>query len=78
MDSPDLSALEGLWRSRLNDARLRLEFARSYYKEVKEDYAAGSVTGPVERFAMDKALRAETAALAEYATISLCMEKSFF
>lgn len=69
MGSPDRSALETLWRQRLADARLRVEFARNYYREVKQDFAAGGISVPVERFALDQALRTETAALAEYGRI---------
>ncbi len=65
----DRAELEKLWRHRLEDARLRLEFARNYYREIKRDFSDGGISAPVERFEFDKALRAETAALREYSRI---------
>ena len=63
------SALEALWRSRLCDARLRLDFARNYFKEIQRDFTDGGISAPLERYALDKALRAERAALREYGRI---------
>ena len=65
----DHSALETLWRQRLNDARLRLIFARNYYREVRQDFTAGAISVPLERFAPDQAIRAERFALVEHARI---------
>ena len=70
MGDADRAALEAPWRTRLKNAHLRLYFARSYFKEIKQDFTAADISGPVERFAFDKALRAETAALADYRRIS--------
>lgn len=69
MGTDDRSALEALWRNRVKDARLRLDFARSYMQEIKQDFASGDLSGPMERYAIQKALRTETVALAEYARI---------
>ncbi len=65
----DRPALEALWRTRLNDARTRLNFARNYANEVQQDFSTGYTSAPQERYAFEKALRAERAALAEYARI---------
>lgn len=58
--------LERLWRQRMKDAQLRLDFARNYLKEVQRDFPSGTVPPPDGVFAHHKALRAENAALAEY------------
>ena len=58
--------LERLWRQRMRDAQLRLDFARNYLKEVQRDFPSGTVPPPDGAFAHHKALRAENAALAEY------------
>ena len=63
---PNREALEQLWRRRLNDAKLRLEFAKNYLKEVQRDLRLGGIPTSDSNFAYKKALRAETAALAEY------------
>jgi hypothetical protein len=52
-------------QSRLKDAKLRLDFARNYLKEVQAD----SMGGPDGHFAYHYAIRAETEALREYARI---------
>ena len=59
-------ALENLWRERLNDAKLRLDFARNFVKELQRDHLAGGVPPPDGEFAFRKALTAENRALAEY------------
>lgn len=69
MADPDVSALQALWRSRLDDARLRLDCARNYFKETKQDFASGDISAPVEYYAIQQALRAEMAALKEYSRI---------
>lgn len=58
-----------LWRSRLKDARLRLDSARNHFREIKKDFAPGETTARFEYYAIQQALRAEMAALAEYARI---------
>ena len=65
----DRAALKELWRKRLKDARLRLDFARSYFREIQGDFADASISAPLERYELDHALRAERAALAEYERI---------
>jgi len=52
-------------RNRLKDAKLRLDFARSYLQEVQEE----PIGGPDGHFAYHYAIRAETEALREYARI---------
>lgn len=66
----DPSALQALWRERLKDARLKLDFARSYFRKIHRDFAEGGISAPLEKYALDQALRAEKAALAEYGRIS--------
>ena len=62
----DRQALENLWRERVKSARLRLEFARNYVAELQQDLRAGAIPSPDGAFAYQQALRAETAALAEF------------
>ena len=66
MPDPTRQRLEALWRSRVTDAKLRLEFARLFLKEVQTDLAADVVPVADGQFAFRQALRAENAALAEY------------
>lgn len=58
--------LENLWRTRLRDAALRLEFARNFLKEVQQDFPSCDLPSADGRFAFQQALRAENNALAEY------------
>lgn len=67
MADSDGSALEALWRSRLNDARLRVEFARNFVKEIQSDF--GERTSPDGTYALERALRAERRARREYERI---------
>ena len=66
MRDPKREELEQLWRSRVKDAQLRLDFARNYLAEVQRDFPPGDVPSPDGSFALQKALRAENFALAEY------------
>jgi hypothetical protein len=66
---PDRKALEELWRSRLNEARLRVELARNFLHEVQRDFQDGTVPQPDGNFAYQRALKAENTALAEYSRI---------
>lgn len=68
MSSPthDRKAIEDLWNQRLNDAKLRLDFARNYTSEVQRDYPSGDIPENEYHFAHSKGLRAENSALAEY------------
>lgn len=52
-------------RNRLKDAKLRLDFARNYLKEMQAD----PVGGPDGHFAYHFAIRAEAEALRDYARI---------
>lgn len=62
----DRKVLEALWRSRLSDAKLRLDFARHYMREVQREYPASDIPVPDHSFAFKKALKAENYALTEY------------
>lgn len=64
--APKRRDLEELWRERLKDAKLRLEFAYNYVKEVQKDLEAGGVPAPDGNFAFARAIKAENFALAEY------------
>jgi hypothetical protein len=63
---PNRQALHDLWHERLKDAKLRLDFARNYAKEVRRDFPPGAALSPDGAFAQQKAIRAETFALAHY------------
>ena len=64
--SPARKVLEELWRSRLNDAKLRLDFARNYVADVQRDHPSGDIPESDYHFADQKALRSENLALEEY------------
>lgn len=55
-----VSKLVRLWRSRLEDAQLRLDFARNYLNEIQQDFPAGDSP------ALADAIRAESIAQTEY------------
>ena len=57
--------LEDLWRRRLQEAQLRLEFATSYVDEFKRSFPL-SDTSPDGQTAYERALRAQNVALGEY------------
>ena len=63
---PDRQALEDLWRQRLKDVKLRLDFARNYMRETRRDFSLGDIPERVELLAYARALGAETSALVEY------------
>jgi len=54
--------LESLWRNRVRDARIRLDFSRSYLDEVRQDRRS-EADGD---YAYRRALRADRDALAEF------------
>src|SRR5579864_1349621 len=54
---PDRQALHDLWHERLKDAKLRLDFARNYAKEVRGDFPPGAALSPDGAFAQQKSLR---------------------
>lgn len=64
--TPDRKVLEEQWRQRLNNLKLRLQFARNYMLEARRDFSTGEISLDVERFAYTAALRSETSALVEY------------
>jgi hypothetical protein len=64
MSSPNHKALEERWRLRLRDAQIRLESARTYVKQVRQDLE--SLPSPDGHFSYRKALQDEALALAEY------------
>ena len=64
--SPDRKALEEFWLNRLHDAKLRLDFARNYVIEVKQDFSSPDIPASDGNFAYRQALRVENLALAEY------------
>ena len=64
--NPDRKTLEDLWRQRLNDAKLRVDFARNFVLEVERDFPSSEIPSSDGLFAHEKAIRAENDALAEY------------
>ena len=58
------------WRQRLYDAKLRLEFARSFVKEVSADCASGAIPAADGWLAYRQALATERDALAEFVRIA--------
>jgi len=66
---PRTTNLKEMWRDRLKTAKLRLEFAASFRKEVEQDCRSGTVATPDGDFALRKALVAESVAREEYVTV---------
>lgn len=64
--TPDRSAITKLWRGRLQDAKLRLDFARSYLQEVERDFPLSTAQSPDGNFARLQAVRAESLAFRKY------------
>lgn len=58
-------AIEDLWRNRLRDAKLRVDFARNYLMEVHRDFPLSDTSSDCQ-YAHQRAHRAEKLALAEY------------
>lgn len=58
--------LESLWRNRVRDARIRLDFSRSYLDEVRQDRRSGAIPEADGDYAYRRALRADRDALAEF------------
>ena len=58
--------LEKLWHRRVQEAKLRLDFARNYAREVQQDLQAGVIHPADGEFARRRALEGESAALANY------------
>jgi hypothetical protein len=63
---PSRQQLEDEWRQRALDAKLRLQLARDYVREVQRDLQRGSVPAADGNFAQQHALRAENLALRHY------------
>ena len=61
---PERKALEELWLARLRDAKLAVDFARNYFKEVQKDLS--SLPPSDGQFALGRAVRAENVALEQY------------
>lgn len=64
--APNRQALEDLWRQRLNDAKLRLDFALNYMQEVQRDYPADDIPDGEYHFSHQQALHGENLARAQY------------
>lgn len=64
--SPNRRALHEQWQKNVEVARLRLQFARAFVEEVRADLRRGAIPSPDGDYAYRRAVRAETAALAEY------------
>jgi hypothetical protein len=58
--------LENLWRKRVEDAKIQLDFASKYVKEVQRDLKAGTIPSPDGHYAYQHGLRVETLALKHY------------
>ena len=68
-------ALERVWRSRVQDAKLRLEFAQNYVNEIVRDLESqGRVDAVAVAAAYKDALQAETTALVEYRRVQAILE----
>lgn len=66
---PDRKALEADWRKRVADAKLRLEHARNFVKEVQQDLRSQQIPSSDGYFALRRALRVEELALKSFARI---------
>jgi len=66
---PGKQALEALWYRRLTDAKVRLEFAHQYKREIEGDFKAGSIPGSDGHLSFERALRAEYIVLADYSRV---------
>ena|SRR5690242_6480677 len=66
MRGPTRREIEELWRTRMRNAALRLDFARNFVKEVQRDFPPELVPSADGQFALQKALQAESFASAEY------------
>lgn len=69
---PTRDELEAVWRSRVQNAKMRLDFARNYLKEIQRDLRKGMISSSDGHFALQQALRSERNALAEYARVLRC------
>jgi hypothetical protein len=65
----DRNSLEEQWRRRVEDAGLRLDFARNFVEEVQRDVAAHAVPAADGTFSYQRAVRAENVAAVEYGRV---------
>jgi hypothetical protein len=63
---PPGQELENLWQKRVEDAKVRLDLASQYVKEVQRDLKSGTIPSSDGRYAHHRALQAETLALKHY------------
>jgi hypothetical protein len=63
---PTRQELENLWKTRVGDAKVRLDLASQYVKEVQRDLKAGAIPSADGRYAHHRALQAETLAIKHY------------
>ena len=61
--------LESLWRDRVRDAKIRLDLARSYLEEVRQDRGSGAIPAADGDDAYRRALQADREALTELARV---------
>jgi hypothetical protein len=65
----DRNALENLWRRRVENAGLRLDFARNFVEEVQKDVAAHAVPAADGAFSYQTAIRAQDVAAVEFGRV---------
>jgi hypothetical protein len=65
----DRNALENLWRRRVENAGLRLDFARAFVEEVQRDVVAHAVAAADGAFSYQAALRAQNVAAVEFGRV---------
>lgn len=65
-ESSERQALEALWKARLRDVRLRMDFCRQYASEAQRDAWARGIPSEGGSYRYRLALRQERMALAEY------------
>jgi len=63
--TPGRKAFEEVWRLRLRDAKLRLDFARHHLKELLHDFRLNEISTREGNFAYQKAVRDEKLAQRE-------------
>ena len=63
---PSPEELKNQWLRTLADAKIRLDLARNYLKEVQGDLKSGTIPSTDGRYAHHRALQAETLAIRHY------------
>jgi hypothetical protein len=61
--------LEHLWKARVENVKIRLDFATHHLKEIGDDHRLGRIP-PTDPDARENAIRAYTEVLAEYVSVS--------